>query len=602
MSTIAHRTIEIDRARAKDENRTVTASISSEKPVERGWGNEILLHDKDAIDLHRVPLPLLVNHNAQETPVGVAENVRLDGKRLVADFRFGKTARAAEMWNDIKDGVLRHVSVGYRIKDAKQKGENILVNSWELLEVSLVSVPADSSVGIGRALDLNQKGKRIMEGIEIQEGRANIEQERLRNAEILAISRTFSRQIPDLDNIASQAIEQGWKVERFRKLILDKMRDNGGVAPLPEPVGFCETGASGLGMSRRELEGYSVIRAINAAVSNDWSMAGLEREVSGALARKMGRRTTGVVVPFEALGRSLSKGVAAAGGDLVGTDHLGNLFVELLRSRARTMELGARVLSGLHGDVEIPRQTGAATAYWVAEDEAVTPSDLSVDKLTLQPKTLGALTSMSRKLLLQASPDAEVLVRNDLAAILAIEIDRAAIAGSGINNQPRGILNTTGIGSVVCGDPDGAAPEYQDILNLVAAVADDNAERGGLGFLTNSKVRAKLMRAEKSTGTGLFVWEPGKNGDGVMVGYRALMSNNVPNNLTKGGGTNLSAILYGNWNDLVVGFWGGGVEIQADPYGSNFAKGAVSIRALVDCDVAVRNASSFAAIQDALTA
>jgi HK97 family phage major capsid protein len=189
----------------------------------------------------------------------------------------------------------------------------------------------------------------------------------------------------------------------------------------------------------------------------------------------------------------------------------------------------------------------------------------------------------------------------DLSTVLSLALDAAAIAGTGADNQPTGILNTDGIGDVACGDPDGAAPTWADIVALETEVAVDNADVGALAYLTNAKARGKLKTTEKAANTAQFVWENGiEAGFGLLNGYRAAASNQVPSNLTKGGGTALSAIIFGNWNDLVMGLWGT-IDILVDPY-SGSTSGTVRVVALQDADIGVRHAESFAAAQDVVTA
>jgi HK97 family phage major capsid protein len=562
--------------------------------------------------LHTDPLPLLTSHNITELPVGVVENFRLSGEKARADLRFGNSARATEIWQDVVDGIIRNVSVGYTVNAAEptgKRGEDTLVTDWTIFEVSIVSAPADNATGIGRSL--KSKGQPKMNTRE-QDFSDNTEErdlspaglERKRVSEIVALARNHEAYV-DAD-LVQQAIEQGWKPDRLRRLVLERVTENSrsightGVRPSQGSGSYQD-------YTRHSGRDFSVIRAINAAATGDWSRAGFEREASQEAARQMGRASSGLIIPFGVFSRSLSVGVPGDGGYLKGTEHLGDEFIEMLRNRARVMRLGARVLNGLRGDVAIPKQSATATGYWVAEDGSVTLSDPAFSSVSLVPKTLGARTQLSRKLLLQGSPDAENLVKDDLVAVLATEIDRAALHGTALNNQPRGIAATVGIGSVV-GGADGAAPDYADILDLIAAVAVDNADVGRLAFLTNSKVRSKLSRTDVGVDTGKFVWEnaPGLRGDqpgpdGFLGGYQAFLSSNVSSTLTKGQSNGIcSAIFYGNWQDLLIGFWGSGIEVAVDQT-THFDTGAIQIRALVDCDIAVRNAESFAAMLDALT-
>jgi HK97 family phage major capsid protein len=329
--------------------------------------------------------------------------------------------------------------------------------------------------------------------------------------------------------------------------------------------------------------------------------AAFEFDCSKAVQGQLKRDARGIMVPMEVLARDMVVGTDASGGYMVSTDLLASNFIEILRNRMMTRALGAMTLPGLVGDVAIPKQTGGATAYWVDEGGDVTESTPVLAQLALAPKTCGAWTDLSRKLILQSAIGAEAFVRADLASVLALALDAAGIAGTGASNQPTGILSTTGIGDVA-GGTNGLAPAWSHVVDLETEVAIDNADVGALAYLTNAKVRGKLKQTEKASGTGLFVWERGFDaGFGDLNGYRAAVSNQVPSDLDKGTSTGVcSAIIFGNWADLIYGLWGT-VDITVDPY-TNATSGTVRVVALQDADVGVRHAESFAAMQDALTA
>ena len=356
-----------------------------------------------------------------------------------------------------------------------------------------------------------------------------------------------------------------------------------------------------IGMSDQETRQYSLVRAMSAAASfalgdhRAWERAGLEMEASRAVAEQLGREPQGFFVPFDIQRRDLNVGTASAGGDLVETELLAESFIDLLRNRMMVRQAGATVLSGLNGDIAIPRQTGGATAYWVAESGAPTESQQTVDQVALSPETVGAFTDYSRRLLIQSSIDVEQFVRGDLAAILALAIDLAALHGAGASNEPQGIENVSGIGSVA-GGANGAAPTWGNIVDLETEVAIDNADVGRLAYITNARVRGKLKQTEKAASTGLWVW---MDRNPPLNGYNAHVTNQVRSNLTKGTGTNLSAIFFGNWADLILAFWSG-LDILVDPY-TGSTSGTVRIVALQDVDIAVRHAESFAAMLDADT-
>jgi HK97 family phage major capsid protein len=302
------------------------------------------------------------------------------------------------------------------------------------------------------------------------------------------------------------------------------------------------------------------------------------------------------MVPTDVLRRDLLVGTSTAGGHTVATDLRAGDFIELLRNRMVLMGMGTQMLTGLSGNIAIPRATGAGGAFWVAENAAPTESQQAFDQVTMSPKTMGAFTDISRKLLLQSSLDVEAFVRGDLATVLALELQRAGINGSGSGAEPRGILNVVGIGSVA-GGTNGAVPSFANIVALETEVAQDNADIGTLGYLTNARVRGRLKTVEKASSTAQFLWEAGNT---PLNGYRAEVTNAVPSNLVKGSsGAVCSAIIFGNFADLIIGMWGG-LDLMVDPYTGSTA-GTVRVVTLQDVDIAVRRAESFSAMVDALT-
>jgi HK97 family phage major capsid protein len=457
------------------------------------------------------------------------------------------------------------------------------VTSWEPLEVSLVSIPMDTTVGVARSNSNTMKGNYPMKENEDK----IITKERNRAAEIKAYGEQFN-----CKKEADKAIAEGTSVEEFKTFVLTRMGTAKPVETNPE-----------IGMSRREVQQYSFCRAILAAAEKNWDLAPFEYEASKAAAVKMNRQPNGFFVPYDVMTRDLTVGTDSAGGYLVATDLLGGSFIDLLRNAMMTVQLGATVMTGLVGDVAIPKQSGGATAYWVAEAGAPTESQQTMAQVQLAPKTVGAYTDYTRKLLLQSSIDVEQFVRRDLATVIGLAVDLAAINGSGSSNQPLGILNTSGIGAVA-GGTNGATPDWSDIVDLETQVSIDNAAVGQLAYLTNSKVRGKLKTVEKASNTAQFIFEtPAKaeDGYGFLNGYRCGISNQVPSDLDKGTSTGVcSAIIFGNWNDLLIGHWSS-IDILVDPY-THSTSGTVRIVAMQDVDVGVRHAESFSAMKDALTA
>lgn len=589
--------------------RTVEIAFSSEEPVARWWGLEILDHTPGACRLDRVKQggALLMDHEWTDQ-VGVIESVRIDSDRVGrAVVRFGRSGRAEEIFQDVVDGIRRNVSVGYQvhgyeIESSRNGDETYRITDWEPIEISFVSVPADITVGVGRSADaptmpiikdsIMEHNTATAQPVAPVDTTGFVTQgangERQRAADILAIANNPAYTAYNLRELADAAIANGEPLDAFRARAMERM------ASAPKPT-------ADIGMDDKEVRQYSLVRALhflaNPSDAGARRAAGFEIECSEAAANKSGRETRGLIVPFDVLSRDLTVGTATAGGHTVATNLLSGNFIDLLRNAQVISGMGAQYLTGLQGNIAIPGQSGGATAYWVAENGAVTESDQAFRQVAMSPKTVGAMSDISRKLLLQSSIDVEGFVRRDLATTLALAIQNAAINGSGASNQPKGVLSHAGIGSVV-GGTNGAAPTWQHIVDLETAVAVANADVGTLGYLTNAKVRGKLKTTSKVSGQNGFIWE---GGDTPVNGYRCAITNAVPSNLTKGTASAVaSAIIFGNFADLIIGMWGG-LDLLVDPY-TGGAAGTVRVIAHQDVDVAVRNEESFAAMKDALTA
>jgi HK97 family phage major capsid protein len=614
------RTANITKEHINEDDRTVELSFSSEEPYERYFGYEILDHSEKSIDFSRLRsgAPFLLDHDTRKQ-IGVIEDARIEGKRGIAVVRLSKSVLGEEVFQDIKDGIRTSISVGYQVNKMVLEEENkddsdiYRVSSWTPMEVSSVSIPADFSVGVGRADDdeheveiINKRKKDLKMDDETKDNGANdqIDIESVKND----VREAESKRIRSLSKIgaefkqsdmANEYIDAGKSVEAFREAVMAKI-STGDNAPLQEVKSHQD-----IGMTEKEMKQFSFVKAINAA-GNPGDMkaqkdAAFEYECSEATQKANGRTAKGIMIPDEILQRDLLVGTDTAGGYTVDTNLLTGSFIDLLRNRMMVMRMGATTLNGLVGDIAIPKQTGGASTYWVAENGAITESQQTIGQVALRPKTVGALTEYSRKLLQQSSIGIENFVRADISRAIALELDRAGINGTGVDGQPIGILNTTGIGDVA-GGTNGLAPAWGHIVDLETEVSQDNADVGSLGYLTNAKARGKLKQVEKASSTGQFIWQDTAIADGFgsMNGYRVGASNQVPSNLTKGSGTDLSAIIYGNWADLIYGLWGG-LDILKDPY-SNSSTGAVRIVAFQDVDINVRHAESFAAMQDAITA
>jgi HK97 family phage major capsid protein len=353
---------------------------------------------------------------------------------------------------------------------------------------------------------------------------------------------------------------------------------------------------------KKELKQFSLIRFIRGAA--DHNLQGFEKEMHQEAekeAREMGFDIKNYGIPSRVMGVNRDNTVTggtqpADGAQLVKKDERG--MIDILKDAQVLRSLGATFLTGLKGNVSFDELTQTATSTWKSENAVLDKSQLKFSGREMSPKRLGTLATPSKQLLIQSSYDVEMMLRREIMESVAIAVDRAGINGSGAANEPLGLLNTAGIGSVAIGTL-GGAPDYKHIVGLENAVEIENALEGNLKFLSNPKVRAKLKLTKLDAGSGQFLM-PSRN---ELIGYDFVASNGIPSNLTKTDGTttatDLSAILFGNWSDLLIGQWGG-LDILADPY---TLADTGKIRIIVDSfwDVFVRRAVSFAAIKDADT-
>ena len=616
MKTIFHRSAQVEAV--KPGTDLIPCVVSSDTPLRRGDYTEVLVHTPAAIDLSRAPLPLIIQHDQDTLNVGLIEQLTIVNGKLRGMLRMGKSAKAKEILQDIQDGIVRSLSVGYVYLKYTDINDVVTATRWQPLEASLVSVPADPAAGLYRTFNQNlikehqimeqdemeitarsPRSERKRDNRELASHQGAVEAERNRIANLQAIAR--QHRIPE--DMVREWVDSGVSVASAQEDTLGIIQSRSSM----RPVSDLSVDSGEYGFGRNDMKGFSICRAVSASIDKSWKNAGLERSMSNAIAQKVGRDTPGFFVPVDVpmIRAPYAAGAAATGGNLVATDLLASSFIELLRNQTQVINLGATMLSGLVGNVDIPRRNASATAYWVGESGAIPESEGTVDKVSLSPKTVGALCTYSRKLMLQSTPDIEALIRQEFVKIIALAIDKVALYGSGTSNQPLGIFNTSGIGSVV-GGTNGGQVTLDSMLDLVAAVMNANAVGTNMGYLVNSKTQTSLSKL-KST-TGQYLWARGGEFTSIaerMVdrinGFPVLTTNQLPNTNTKGTGTNLSSLVFGDWSSLVIGEWGV-LEIVPNPYGAGFAAGDVDIRVMQSVDIGVRHPESFAVMTDALTA
>lgn len=595
------------------EERTAVLSFSSEFPVKRWFGTEILDHSPKSVRLGRLNDggPLLLSHNRREQ-IGVVVKAEIENGRGKAKVRFSRSPKGEEIFQDVIDGIRRGVSVGYDIHGYKEEkagsdGDSTYrMTDWEPFELSFESVAADPSVGFGRGKetgedeeeDEEEEEKKEEGGEEAGEERTKIaggvvvgvdlagERERVR--EIIAVGEKHGRRTE-----AIKAIEDGLTIDQFCRSILNNL------AATPTTTMHARS-ADDIGLSSGEIKGFSFLRAIRAATDGDWSKAGFELEVSKATQKRSGkpdRDQHSFFVPTDiTIGRGTRDNpmapalVTTNAASVIETIVPGGSFIDVLRPKLVVFQMGATVLSGLEGKVQIPRMTAGATCQWIDENNPVPQQTQSLDAVNLSPKSLGAYTDLGRRLLLQSSVDIETYIRNDLALQMAVAIDKAALAGGGTDatkNQPNGIIHQIGAQNRSAGDL-----TFDEIVALETAVADANADFGRLAYLAAPRVRGYLKTLPLMKGGQSyprFCWEV-EGGRGTMNGYDAWASNVCPINVAN------NYLFFGNWESLIIGSWGV-LDVNVNPW-INSNSGAVRVRVLQDLDMGFKYPQGFAYYND----
>lgn len=594
-----------------EESRVVTLSFSSEYEVERWGWVETLGHDEGECDLSRLNNkgPFLSDHHWGDQR-GVIHKAWIKNGRGYAEIKMSRNPLGQQLLIDMQDEIRVNVSVGYRIHAAKLTREEdgldyYRVTHWEPLEISSVSVPADPTVGVGRSADSQNNPVKItttevrkMDDTEIQETnapadpteRSSVSPESTNQSQraFAEPRKPIDNEISDAQRIAETArqygatdlgnnfIAKGRSYEDFNNALIKELH---GKRQDPE----AESTMINLDIGENELRKYSVINALRAVATGNFKKAGLEREVSDAIAKKTGRDADGIYLSYEAMGYGLrqmqlarmqSAGGAGKGAELVATELHAEMYIEALRAQAVVGQLGARVVSGLVGDVDIPKQNGSASFYWVEEDGDASDSDISFTTVQLRPKTLATAVPITRRIMTQSTPDIEALVMSDIMRGQSLGLDQGALYGSGIGNEPTGIFNTSGIGAVAFTTP--GKPTWAEIVEFETDVAEANADANTMAYLMRPSLRGTLKTTEKAASTGQFIWQNGRVND-----YTAAVTTQMQ----------AGQVGFGDFSQALIGLWGA-LDVVPDR-ATKVASGGLVMRLFQDADVAVRHPQAF---------
>jgi hypothetical protein len=603
-----------------DGKKTFEMSVSSETPALRmdyfqgQMIREVLSHKSSAIDktLMKDGLPVLLNHDRYQH-VGICEEMalRADGK-LAGVARFSRTQAGRDVEMDVEDGIKKRVSLGYRPLKARRIPWDDDIPTYEITrwlpaEVTLTPVPIDAQVGVNRSDDRPTLDLEIEEDDPTPKERSmppdeptqtptqptpapaptpaaapapSAPQAVNRGQEAAEIVRMCANN--GLAHRSAEFIEQGLTADQVSREILRSMsvtpvQPSPSISPVP-------------GASPRDLSNYLYGRALDLGIRirEGGKVDGLEWEVHRELEKNYpGERKGGILMPWRLKSRALDTKTVGKGLEFV-QDQPAEM-IELLRPKTKIIALGAQLLTGLQGGpLPFMRQTGAMTAYWMTENPTnpVTRSDIASGIVMLSPKTLMCSGLLARQLMTQVNFDSETMVRNEITTAFSERFDHVAVHGTGAGGEPMGLYNIPGVLVEAIG---GAVPSYTNVISMQAKVAAQNALGGTLGYLTEPLMAGKLKTVLEASAAGAaWIWK-GRFDDGEMGGYRAEASNLVRADL--GASSDESGLVFGNWNDMIIGLWGA-LEIVVDPYTLS-EYGMVKITGFTMGDILTRHPQSF---------
>lgn len=606
-----------------DEDRFAIA-ISSEFPVRRWYGTEILDHSPDSVDMSRCKMGLsfLDSHDVRQI-IGMVDDCELDkkDKMLRGVVRFSRSARAQDVKRDVQDRIRKYISVGYNPmevildKSSETEGDFYRVTKWMPLEASSVAVPADPSVGHDRKAGEKGFPVKVRSLIPVARAADSTEVSHMETATAQGItdSRNAAAEIVRLGKVhgidqerVATWISEGRSIDAVSREILGEISSKS-AKPLSQPPAEQR---EELTLSEKEQREYNLARGIMTAVRNneDGESANcLELEISQTLERNYtGKKHGGIYIPWsvknvhaqmaENKRAGLDTATQYAGKELVFTEP--GAFIDFLYNRMRVKELGAQTISGLRDNVAYPKQTGKASGSWVGQNpgQDVGDSNLTLGQVPSAPHTYQSSSSYSRQLMAQAVIDIDTLVRVDLARDMALAMDFAAIAGPTGGDSPVGIMHTTGVQAFVLeGDVgNGGQPDYTDITHMLEELEDVNADQlGDPGWLTTPGIKSLLKLTARLANTiALPVWAD----NDTVSGYTACSTNQVPKTGTRGNTSNNHGLILGVFATMVIGMWGSGFELVVDPYRLK-KQGMIELTTFMLADVALKYPQAFVVAQ-----
>jgi HK97 family phage major capsid protein/HK97 family phage prohead protease len=608
------------------ERRTVDLTFSSESPVERGYWepyDEVLGHDASEANLERLNDggAFLWAHDWDDQR-GVVEKAEIKNGRGYARVRLSKNPAGDELLTDIEDGIIRNVSFGYITKEAilVKKGEGgkntYRIIDWEALEISSVSVPADPTVGVGRELapkkELIQVREEPRMAVDI---RKEVEQIDAANEQhIAAIREAERKRIALINKFAERCGTPREKVEEFINRGISVEDACSEMADAPDSKILREQ--PNVNMTKREMSQYSLSRVLRAVTFNDPTILKIEREIHEEISKKSGISSDGgYFIPelphlnraYYARNQNIT--TPAAGGNLVPTEYMPSEYIDLLRMRTIGLALGIRMMPGMVGNPKFPRKLSKGAPGAIAEQALYPTAALTFDLVGMVPKKYGMIYRYTEEMIQQGVPSIDSLIYDDLVDGMAEEFDRLLFYGNG-TTEPIGLANVVGINTINStatnvDAPNGGAPTWEQIVRFQTLCATQNALSRTARYVSNAAVMGKLKTTTKGANTtGIYLMPETflDDGFGILNGHPFGWSNVIRSDRTKGTGTNLSDLFYGDWGQWLCAEWQGMEIKRADQDSDDFQRDIYKIKVSRRIDNLCRYPKAFGASTDLITA
>ena len=606
--------------------KTVRLSVSSEAPYYRKWmwdertkdwvhGYEVLGHKDGEIDFTRMKDGLVIQDTHYGDQIGLMRNPEVKDGKLCGEVEFCCGERAQEIMRDALAGLRRNMSVGYRVKEYKMDGEAedgepiYRAVKWMPHEASFVNCPADATVGVGRNLAEDEEQPAAATPAVVNKETKTMNPEQV--VECFRLAKAGNVEHAEVDALIKSGksfdeirAELEGKLEAYQKDLREKAEKAATAKPdMPAPG---ETRAVVDEKTQKEIKrNYSLANVMRALAGDSTVDIGYEREISKEIEGKTGRKAQGLIVPdfiraanpsgvqtfgtpdFSAVEGTLGNSVAGSGHNVIATNLLAGSFIEALRDALVLTGAGMQTISGLVGDIAIPKG-GKVTAAWITQENGdATKTTPTLGQISATPHTVGAYVDITRKLLLQASIDVQGFVTRELVYAIAYALEAAGFNGSGSSGQPTGLVSQiTQTVSFTAG-----APTLAKLLEMVATIDEANGNLGPQSFVGKPSIWALLgstidwtavTASDANVGgvtSGKYLLDTVTN---TCQGYKFVKSNIAP----------AKTLLFGDFSQLLLCLWSG-TDILVDQY-SGATKGALRVVALQDADFIVRQPAAFA--------